>query len=155
MLLPELTKVNFSELGYDYDVPILFLEETHDPYTPSRVAKDYFDKVNAPEKEFVGFEKSGHFPFVKEQSKLTKVPTQKVLPLGSSAPREQSTTNSLPGAGQRRNGHRQECLCYTKGRGDAPALRVLREQKGWQESQEGVVMYARLDAQGPRTRRDS
>jgi proline iminopeptidase len=80
-LLPELTKLNLADLGYDYHVPIFFLEGRHDPYTPSSVAKDFFDKINAPTKDFVWFESSGHFPFTEEPTKFTDTLIQKVLPL--------------------------------------------------------------------------
>lgn len=83
MLLPGLSKVNLADLGYEYRVPIFMLEGRHDPYTPSSVAKEFFDKVNAPDKQFVWFEKSGHFPFAEEPSEFTAVLTQKVLPLAA------------------------------------------------------------------------
>ena len=81
MLLPELSKVNFADLGYDYHVPVFFLEGRHDPYTPSIVAKEFFDKMNAPEKEFEWFENAGHFPFIEEPREFTDALVQKVLPL--------------------------------------------------------------------------
>jgi len=85
ILLAELSKVDFNQEGYDYKVPIFFLEGRRDPYTPSTVAKEFFDKLNAPEKEFVWFERSGHFPFTEEANEFTGVLTQKVLPLASAA----------------------------------------------------------------------
>ena len=81
LLLPELTKMKLSDLGYEYRVPIFFLEGRRDPYTPSSVAKEFFDKINDGEKQFVWFEESGHFPFVEEPGKFTEVLTQRVLPL--------------------------------------------------------------------------
>jgi pimeloyl-ACP methyl ester carboxylesterase len=81
LLLPELTRLNLTALGYDYRVPIFFLEGRHDPYTPSSVAKSLFDKINAPDKHFVWFESSGHFPFTEEPAKFTDILVQQVLPL--------------------------------------------------------------------------
>jgi len=81
MLLPELSKVNFASLGYEYRVPVFFLEGGHDPYTPSVVANEFFDKMNDPDKQFEWFENSGHFPFIEEPRKFTDVLVQKVLPL--------------------------------------------------------------------------
>jgi len=89
-LLPELKTANLADLGYDYHVPVFFLEGRRDPYTPSTVAKELFDKMKAPEKEFVWFEKSGHFPFVEEAGEFTRVLTQKVLPLASDAAQQKS-----------------------------------------------------------------
>ena len=81
MLLADLSKVNFADLGYDYRVPIFFLEGRHDPYTPSSVAKEFFDKMNDPDKHFEWFEDSGHFPFIEEPQKFTDALVQQVLPL--------------------------------------------------------------------------
>jgi proline iminopeptidase len=81
MILPELAKIKLADLGYDYRVPVFFLEGRHDPYTPASVAREFFDKMNDPDKEFVWFENSGHFPFSEEPQKFTDVLVQKVLPL--------------------------------------------------------------------------
>lgn len=87
-LLPDMQKVNFADLGYDYRVPIFLMEGKHDPYTPSSVAKDFFDKINDPDKHFVWFENSGHFPFTEERQRFTDVLVQQILPLaqGANAP---------------------------------------------------------------------
>jgi len=80
-LLPDLSKSDFADLGYDYRGPIFFMEGKHDPYTPSSIAKDFLDKMNDPEKHFVWFENSGHFPFKEEAQKFTDTLVQQVLPL--------------------------------------------------------------------------
>jgi len=82
-LLPDLSKSNFADLGYDYHGPIFFMEGKHDPYTPSSIAKDFFDKMNDPEKHFVWFENSGHFPFAEEAQKFTDTLVQQALPLAN------------------------------------------------------------------------
>ena len=101
--------MNLAELDYDYRVPVFFLEGMHDPYTPSTLAKEFFDQINAPakqsdkrmdkqlgrnlasqpdkqsgqqpDKQFISFENSGHFPFIEEPARFTDVLVQKVLPL--------------------------------------------------------------------------
>jgi proline iminopeptidase len=80
-LLGDLSKVDLTDVGYDYRVPIFFMEGKHDPYTPSSIAKDFFDKMNDPDKHFVWFENSGHFPFTEEAQKFTDTLVQQVLPL--------------------------------------------------------------------------
>ena len=81
LLLAELSKTNLADMGYDYHVPLFFLEGRHDPYTPSTLAKELFDKLNNPNKHFEWFENSGHFPFVEEPTKFTDTLIQKILPL--------------------------------------------------------------------------
>jgi pimeloyl-ACP methyl ester carboxylesterase len=85
VLLPELTKMNLADLGYEYRVPIFLLEGRHDPYTPSSLAKEFFDKISVPEKQFEWFEKSGHFPFSEEPGRFTDVLVRQVLPLAQGA----------------------------------------------------------------------
>lgn len=80
-LLGDLSKVNFADLGYDYHVPVFFMEGKHDPYTPSSIAKDFFEKMNDPDKHFVWFENSGHFPFTEEAQKFKDILVQQVRPL--------------------------------------------------------------------------
>ncbi len=81
LLLAELSKMNLADMGYDYRVPVFFLEGRHDPYTPSSLAKEFFDKMNDPDKHFEWFENSGHFPFSEEPQKFTGALAQRVLPL--------------------------------------------------------------------------
>ena len=81
VLLPGMSKVSFDQLGYGYHVPVFLLEGRHDPYTPSSVAKDYFDKMDDAQKQFEWFENSGHFPFIEESQKFTDYLVQRVLPL--------------------------------------------------------------------------
>ena len=40
--------------------------------TSTKIAKRYYDELEAPEKEFVLFEKSGHFPQFEENDKYAK-----------------------------------------------------------------------------------
>jgi pimeloyl-ACP methyl ester carboxylesterase len=82
-LLPALKTLKFADQGYDYRVPIFLLEGRHDPYTPSSIAKNFFDKMNDPDKHFEWFENSGHFPFSEEPAKFTDTLVQKVLPLAT------------------------------------------------------------------------
>lgn len=84
-LLPDLEKVNFADLGYDYHGPIFLLEGKHDPYTPSSVARDFYDKINDLDKHWVWFENSGHFPFSEERQKFLDVLVQQIRPLATAA----------------------------------------------------------------------
>ena len=83
VLLPELMKMDLSRMGYDFRVPVFFLEGRHDPFTSPVLAHEYFDRINAPEKQFVWFEKSGHFPFAGEPEKFTDFLVETMLPLAS------------------------------------------------------------------------
>ena len=80
-MLPELMKVNLSKLGFDFRVPIFFFEGRHDPYCPPSLVWEYSRTIKAPQKEFIWFENSGHYPFFEEQQKFGDELFQRVLPL--------------------------------------------------------------------------
>jgi pimeloyl-ACP methyl ester carboxylesterase len=48
------------------DVPVYFFLGKHDFNTPSQLAAQYLNRLNAPLKGFVWFEESAHFPFFEE-----------------------------------------------------------------------------------------
>jgi proline iminopeptidase len=57
----EMLSANLSSLGTDFHTPIFFFQGAEDERTPASLSRDYFDKINAPHKEFVLFEHGGHF----------------------------------------------------------------------------------------------
>jgi pimeloyl-ACP methyl ester carboxylesterase len=83
ILLPQLAKVHLDELGFDFRAPIFFFEGRNDPYCPSSLIWDYTQTIRAPQKEFVWFENSGHFPFFEERQKFADELFQRVLPLAN------------------------------------------------------------------------
>ena len=52
--------------------PVYILQGKYDYMTSTKIAKRYYDELEAPEKEFVLFEKSGHFPQFEENDKYAK-----------------------------------------------------------------------------------
>ncbi|MCI5045097.1 MAG: alpha/beta hydrolase, partial [Aquisalinus sp.] len=58
-----------TQLGYDFDVPVILFQGEHDWQTPTTLAQDWFAEVNAPYKEYVAFEDSAHFVFNEEPGK--------------------------------------------------------------------------------------
>lgn len=65
----EIYNVLFSKSAlsvYDYtqyEVPIIIIAGDCDWITPYGIAQDYFNKISAPNKEFILIEKAGHIPF--------------------------------------------------------------------------------------------
>jgi proline iminopeptidase len=82
-LLPEMWRVDLTQNGYDFRVPIFFFEGRHDPYCRSSLIWEYNQAVRAPQKELIWFDDSGHFPFFEEQRKFQDELVQRVLPLAS------------------------------------------------------------------------
>jgi pimeloyl-ACP methyl ester carboxylesterase len=52
------------------DVPVFFFVGRHDFNTPSQLAAEYLDRLDAPLKEVVWFESSAHFPFFEEPDRF-------------------------------------------------------------------------------------
>jgi proline iminopeptidase len=83
ILLPEMMKIDLTKLGPDFRAPVFFFEGRHDPYCPASLIWEYIQTIKAPQKEFIWFDNSGHFPFFEEQQKFADELFQKVLPLAN------------------------------------------------------------------------
>jgi len=90
ILLPELMRVDLYQLGSDFQVPMFFFEGRQDPYCRPSLIWQYSQTIRAAQKEFIWFDKSGHFPFFEERQKFADEMFQRVLPLAS-APRVPTT----------------------------------------------------------------
>jgi pimeloyl-ACP methyl ester carboxylesterase len=85
ILIPAVTKVDLNKLGSDFRVPIFFFEGRRDPYCRPSLIWEYSRTIKAPQKDFVWFENSGHFPFFEEQQKFSDELVRRVLPLADSS----------------------------------------------------------------------
>jgi len=56
----------------NYKMPVYFFQGKYDCITTTSLAKNYFDLISAPEKEFVLFENSAHLPNFDEPEKFQK-----------------------------------------------------------------------------------
>ena len=51
-------------------MPIYFFVGRYDSNTPSSLASDYLERIQAPDKGIVWFEQSAHFPFLEEPDRF-------------------------------------------------------------------------------------
>ena len=77
----EAFKINLEPLGREFRAPIFFFEGRYDPYCRPALIAEYVETMQAPKKEIVWFEKSGHFPFFEEKQKFADELVEQVLPL--------------------------------------------------------------------------
>jgi len=77
--MKELLTVNLSEQVPEVKVPVYFLMGRHDYNWSAELAKNYFDVLKAPKKEFIWFEKSAHAPNGEEATKFNKIIIEKIL----------------------------------------------------------------------------
>ena len=84
VFVPQMAQVKLDELGRDFHAPVFFFEGRHDPYCRPALIWDYSRTIEAPQKRFIWFENSGHFPFFEEQQKFREALVDQVLPLAHS-----------------------------------------------------------------------
>lgn len=67
---PQLYGIDFRKQIKKIDVPVYFLEGRRDVNTPTKLAQEYCDMLNAPNKKLIWFEHSGHDPWMNEPKKF-------------------------------------------------------------------------------------
>ncbi|OAB41576.1 alpha/beta hydrolase [Paenibacillus macquariensis subsp. defensor] len=72
LLMPEILDNNITSIVDRLTIPSYFVMGKYDYMTSANVAREYFDKLEAPVKEFVLFEKSAHYPQFEEEEKFAE-----------------------------------------------------------------------------------
>ena len=70
---------DLSQEVTEFDLPIYFLEGVYDYTCNYALAKDYFEKIEAPVKGFYTFNQSAHIPIIEEPEKALKILREDVL----------------------------------------------------------------------------
>ncbi|WP_332766050.1 alpha/beta fold hydrolase [Phenylobacterium sp.] len=70
LLEPQLLSRNLDRTYLRFDVPVLIVAGRHDHLTSSVLAHRYYERIQAPAKTFVWFERSGHNPHLEEPAKF-------------------------------------------------------------------------------------
>lgn len=76
---PQLWEVDFRVQATQLEVPVYFLLGRRDVNAPPVLAEEYFELLDAPHKELIWFERSGHNPWVTESSVFVDVVVDTVL----------------------------------------------------------------------------
>ncbi len=79
VVYPQLWAVDFREQAAELQVPVYFLIGRHDINAPTALAESYYAVLDAPHKEIVWFERSGHTPWVSESERFVQVMAETVL----------------------------------------------------------------------------
>lgn len=79
VVYPQLWDVDFRKQATKLDVPVYFLIGRHDINAPVALAEQYMAVLDAPHKEIVWFEHSGHNPWVSESGRFVQVMVDTVL----------------------------------------------------------------------------
>lgn len=79
VVYPQLWDVDFRTQATEIEVPVYFLIGRHDINAPTVLVEEYFNLLDAPHKEIVWFEHSGHTPWVSESERFVQAMADIVL----------------------------------------------------------------------------
>jgi pimeloyl-ACP methyl ester carboxylesterase len=79
IVYPQLWKVDFRTQATELEVPVYFLIGRHDVNAPPVLTEEYYELLNAPRKELIWFEHSGHNPWVTESTAFVDVVVNKIV----------------------------------------------------------------------------
>jgi len=79
MLWLKLLEVNLFKTAIQFEIPIYFIEGKHDYNAPFLLATQYYERIKAPQKELIWFEKSAHFPQWEEPKKFHNILKDKII----------------------------------------------------------------------------
>jgi pimeloyl-ACP methyl ester carboxylesterase len=79
IVYPQLWEVDFRTQAPQLEVPVYFLIGRHDVNAPPVLTEEYYELLNAPHKELIWFEHSGHNPWVTESVRFVDVTVNKIL----------------------------------------------------------------------------
>ena len=76
---PQLYNIDLSKQAIKLDVPVYFMIGRHDVNASPERAEEYFNAIEAPHKEFIWFEHSGHDAWRNEPDKFVDLMINLVL----------------------------------------------------------------------------
>ena len=79
-LFRDVTGQNLTQTVPKLDIPVYIIQGKYDYQVSYVVAKEYFDRLEAPEKHFYTFENSAHCPNFEEPDLFLQVLVEDVLP---------------------------------------------------------------------------
>jgi pimeloyl-ACP methyl ester carboxylesterase len=82
-MIDEMMTADVVKDGLAFQIPMFFFEGRHDHSVDATIVAKYFPQIEAPHKELVWFESSGHFPMLEEQVKFRDMLVEKVRPFGA------------------------------------------------------------------------
>ncbi len=80
IVYPQLWDKDLREQAAELEVPVYFLLGRHDVNAPPILTESYYGILDAPHKELIWFERSGHNPWVTESEAFADTVINKILP---------------------------------------------------------------------------
>jgi len=70
VVYPQLQSLDLRDSVTNFDLPVYIVLGRHDMNNPSQIPADYFNQINAPNKQLIFFEDSGHGMIWEEAEKF-------------------------------------------------------------------------------------
>lgn len=80
VVYPQLQDLDFRSEAVEFEVPVYIILGRHDMNNPLQIPEEYFELIEAPEKELVIFEHSGHGMIWEEADLYHSLLSEKVVP---------------------------------------------------------------------------
>lgn len=80
VVYPQLQNLDLRETNTQFELPVYIVLGRHDMNNPSQIPEDYFNQIEAPSKQLIFFEDSGHGMIWEEASKFHDLMIKVVLP---------------------------------------------------------------------------
>jgi pimeloyl-ACP methyl ester carboxylesterase len=80
-LTPTLLGADVTKLGIEVPIPFVIIQGEEDWITPTALAVDYFERINAPNKTLVQIPGGGHYAFTTHSDAFRAAMVSEVLPL--------------------------------------------------------------------------
>jgi pimeloyl-ACP methyl ester carboxylesterase len=77
----EMAKITFARAPFPIGVPVFLMSGRYDQQSEATVAREFFDRIEAPRKAFVWFEQSAHSPPFEEPDAFNRYMIEQVRPL--------------------------------------------------------------------------
>jgi pimeloyl-ACP methyl ester carboxylesterase len=81
LLQDEVMGINLIEQVPEVEIPVYFAIGRHDYIASFVLAKEYFDQLRAPYREFIWFDNSAHSPPFEEPERFNALLIENVLPV--------------------------------------------------------------------------
>lgn len=79
VVYPQLWDIDFRKTAVEIKVPVYFLLGRHDVNAPPSITQEYYALLQAPHKELIWFERSGHTPWTTEPAAFIDAIVTRVL----------------------------------------------------------------------------
>jgi len=82
-LFAELIHFDYAKIGMEFELPVFIIHGDNDIITPTELAKLYYEKIEAPHKEFVLIRNAGHLACFSRPDQFLEELLTRVLPLAT------------------------------------------------------------------------